>query len=103
MLFYWRVKHGLVDGINHRRTVCICTGILRQEYPIDVGKSSEFFVQDVLIVFVKFESLSPSEKTPVLEHVECLRMESPVCSLARSIWPPWHLDEAVVKAKVVAK
>lgn len=98
MRFYGRVEHGLVDGIDHSGTVRVGTGVLRQEYPVDVGKSSEFLVQDVLVGFVQFEAFSPSEKAPVLEHVEGLRMESPVCSLARSIWPSWHLDEAVVKA-----
>ena len=49
----------------------------------------------------EFEAFPAAQQRPVLEHGDGLWVERPISPLARSIRPPGHFDEAVVKAEVV--
>jgi len=81
-----------------RRTASVPGG---EEEPIQVRQGSQLLVQQILVVLVQLEALPPPQKTPVLEHIEGLRMEGPVGSFSGSVRPTGHLYKAVVEAEVV--
>ena len=69
----------------------------------DVSKNGKFFIERFAISVFEFETFSPSQQRPVLEHGDGLRVEGPVGALAGPVGPPWDLDEAIVEAEIVAK
>lgn len=81
----------------------VCARVSVEEEPVEVGQSHQFLIQRILVRLVQLESPSPAQETPVLEHLEGVRMQCPVRALSRSIWSAWHLDEAVVEAEVVSQ
>ena len=104
----WRVEHagrvqdGRIGQHRGRRRWAVRFGrVLGEKYPINVGQRRQLLVQDVLVGFVQLEALPPPQQAAIFEHIERLGMEGPVRTLAGPVRPPWHLDEAIVEAKVV--
>ena len=77
--------------------------VVVREDASDVSENGKFFIKRFSVSVFKFETFSPSQQRPVLEHGDGLRMEGPVGALAGPVGPPWDLDEAIVKAEIVAK
>ena len=49
------------------------------------------------------EALAAPQEAAVLEHVPAAGVQRPEAALARLVWPPRDLNEAVVEGKVVAQ
>ena len=75
----------------------------RRHHLGQVGDGAELRLQGVLLLPVQLEPLPPPEQRAVLKHLNGFRMKSPVGTLARPIWPPGNLDEAVIEAEIVSE
>lgn len=89
-------------GRGGRRDV-VGTRVAVEEEPVEVRECRQLIVQNVLVCLVQLEPFPSAQQTPVLEHVEGLRVQCPVRSLPWSVRSAWHLYEAVVEAQVVSQ
>lgn len=46
---------------------------------------------------------SPSEQTPVLEHVQGVRMQGPIGPFARPVWSSGYFHETVIKGQIMSQ
>ena len=68
-----------------------------------VCDGAEFRIQLFFLFSLESEPLPPPEQGAVLEHLDGLGVECPVGALARPVWSPGNLDEAVIEAEIVSE